>query len=155
MIVEAENITTLVQRVQGFLDRGWTVTGGLVVITTRHDYTGDVKNKYAQALTKHSHSTTENSNIQHLSPADTQLLNALKEKRMELANQIGAPAYCIATNRSLENIVERKPTTLDELKTVFGFGPQKVERYGDALIEVVRRCVSIPIGGRPSVTIKL
>ena len=52
MIVEADNITLLVQRVQGFLDGGWVPTGGLVVITTRHDYTGDVKNKYAQALTR-------------------------------------------------------------------------------------------------------
>ncbi len=52
MIVEADNITTLVQRVQGFLDRGWTPSGGVCAVTT-FVYDGHpTKIQYTQALTK-------------------------------------------------------------------------------------------------------
>jgi hypothetical protein len=52
MIVEADKITTLVQRVQGFLDRGWSVSGGPFAVTTYLYDSGPPIIQYAQALIK-------------------------------------------------------------------------------------------------------
>ena len=85
-----------------------------------------------------------------MSKDDTQLFNALKKKRMELANAAGVPAYHIATNRSLKSLVAIKPTTLDEMRTVFGFGPHRTAVHGQQFLNVVT-----PIQRRNSVTIRL
>ena len=52
MIVEADNITLLVQRVQGFLDGGWSVYAGPFAVTTCVYDGHPTKVQYAQALTK-------------------------------------------------------------------------------------------------------
>jgi ATP-dependent DNA helicase RecQ len=49
------------------------------------------------------------------------------------------PAYVIAHNRVLERIAAAKPRTIDELLAVDGVGQAKVRRYGDELLETVRR----------------
>ncbi len=51
-VVEAHTIAELMESVNRYLTEKWTPLGGPIVITTRHDYTGEVKNKYAQAITK-------------------------------------------------------------------------------------------------------
>jgi len=68
---------------------------------------------------------------------NTPLYNALREKRMSIATEMGIPAYCVATNKMLEAIVERKPKTENDLRTIYGFGPNKVKMYGDSLLKVV------------------
>jgi ATP-dependent DNA helicase RecQ len=68
---------------------------------------------------------------------NTPLYNALREKRMAIATEMGIPAYCVATNKMLEAIVAQKPKTLDELRRIYGFGPNKVKLYGELLLKVV------------------
>lgn len=68
---------------------------------------------------------------------NTPLYNALREKRMAVATEMGIPAYCVATNKMLEAIVTQKPKTLEALRTIYGFGPNKVKLYGDTLLKVV------------------
>jgi ATP-dependent DNA helicase RecQ len=70
-------------------------------------------------------------------PRNDSLYNALREKRMSIATEMGIPAYCVATNKMLDAIVERRPKTLDALRTIYGFGPNKVKLYGDPLLKVV------------------
>jgi len=72
-----------------------------------------------------------------MSVEDAQLFNALKKKRMELANAAGVPAFHIATNRSLKSFVTIKPKTLVELRTVFGFGPHKTALHGQHFLNVM------------------
>ena len=40
------------------------------------------------------------------------------------------PAYVVFHNTTLELIAERVPRNMDELATVPGVGPAKLERYG-------------------------
>jgi ATP-dependent DNA helicase RecQ len=83
--------------------------------------------------------------VAQLSPApqaestlkNTPLYNALREKRMAIATEMGIPAYCVATNKMLEAIVAQKPRTPDELRRIYGFGPNKVKLYGELLLKVV------------------
>jgi superfamily II DNA helicase RecQ len=77
---------------------------------------------------------------------DVQLFNALKKKRMELANAAGVPAFCIATNRSLRSLIAIKPKTLEDLKTVFGFGPHKITVHGQQFLDVInpiQTCITL------------
>ncbi len=96
---------------------------------------------YGQAMIKHRDSGhTETAiipAIPAMSPGDTRLFNALKEKRMEIAGTMGVPAYCVATNKTLVSMVEKKPLTTDELQTIFGFGPVKARAYGEQFVRVV------------------
>jgi superfamily II DNA helicase RecQ len=71
------------------------------------------------------------------SPRNDSLYNALREKRMAIATEMGIPAYCVATNKMLNAIVERKPKTEADLRTIYGFGPNKVKLYGETLLKVV------------------
>jgi ATP-dependent DNA helicase RecQ len=47
----------------------------------------------------------------------------------------------VAHDRTLAEIVRWKPRTPTELLQIYGMGPARLARYGEALLEVVRgRC---------------
>ena len=72
-----------------------------------------------------------------LDAAGQSLFDALRAARLALAQEHGVPAYVVAHDRSLRELVRLRPRNLQELLNVPGFGPQKVERYGSALLAVV------------------
>ena len=71
-------------------------------------------------------------------PVDTALYERLESWRRETARREGRAAYLVLTNESLRQIAAKKPQTLDDLKVVKGVGPVKLERYGEAILEVVQ-----------------
>lgn len=71
-------------------------------------------------------------NVEH--PA---LLQKLKIWRKELSEELNAPAYVVASQRSLVDIANQLPYTADQLKAVKGFGAKKIERYGQDVIKLV------------------
>lgn len=62
---------------------------------------------------------------------------ALRQYRLERARADGVPPYVVASDRTLREIALLRPGSLDELAQAHGIGPTKLERYGDALLEVV------------------
>ncbi|WP_438956582.1 DNA helicase RecQ [Cognatiyoonia sp.] len=68
---------------------------------------------------------------------DAPLLSALKAKRRFFAEQANTPAYIIFNDRTLIEMAEKKPKTLDEMAQVGGVGAKKLERYGVAFLEVI------------------
>ncbi len=72
---------------------------------------------------------------------DAPLLSALKAKRRYLAEQANAPAYIIFNDRTLIEMAESKPKTLDEMAQVGGVGAKKLESYGKAFLEVIAGAV--------------
>ena len=72
-----------------------------------------------------------------VSDEDAPLLSALKAKRRALAEAARVPAYVIFNDRTLIEIAERRPETLDEMATIGGVGAKKLERYGAAFLEVI------------------
>ena len=68
---------------------------------------------------------------------DEALLAALKKWRLEKAKADGMPAFVIFHDSTLEAIAISKPSSIEELGTVSGVGPTKLERYGDDIIELV------------------
>jgi len=76
-----------------------------------------------------------------VSEEDAPLLSALKAKRRYLAEQANVPAYIIFNDRSLIEMAERKPNTLDQMAGIGGVGAKKLESYGRAFLEVIAGAV--------------
>ena len=72
-----------------------------------------------------------------VSDEDAPLLAALKAKRRALSEAARVPAYVIFTDRTLIEMAETRPSSLDELARVNGVGAKKIERYGQTFLEVI------------------
>ncbi|MFN3147207.1 MAG: DNA helicase RecQ [Paracoccaceae bacterium] len=77
-----------------------------------------------------------------VSDEDAPLLSALKAKRRALAEAARVPAYVIFPDRTLIEMAERRPETLDQMARVSGVGAKKLERYGDAFLSVIAGAVA-------------
>ncbi|MCW5574988.1 MAG: DNA helicase RecQ [Burkholderiales bacterium] len=73
-----------------------------------------------------------------LSGVDAGLLERLKAWRMAQAREQGVPAYVIFHDRTLAEIAAAQPADMDALGALSGIGAKKLERYGPALLELVR-----------------
>ena len=69
---------------------------------------------------------------------DELLFRLLREARLELAKGEHVAAYVICGDRTLRDMARRKPRTREKLLEVYGIGPTKADRYGDAFLRVVR-----------------
>ena len=69
-------------------------------------------------------------------PGDT-MFNALRHVRLRLAKERRVKPYVIAHDRSLREIVERRPTTRLQLTEIHGIDATRADRYGPALLAVV------------------
>jgi ATP-dependent DNA helicase RecQ len=65
------------------------------------------------------------------------LFAALKSLRARLAAEAKLPPYVIWHDRTLMELAERRPQTLDALSDITGLGTSKIKRYGKALIETI------------------
>jgi ATP-dependent DNA helicase RecQ len=68
---------------------------------------------------------------------DQGLLSALKAHRRSLAQAQGVPAYVVFTDRTLLEMAERRPSTLDQMAQIGGVGAKKLETYGKSFLEVI------------------
>ncbi len=68
---------------------------------------------------------------------DAGLLSLLKSKRRVLAEAQNVPAYVVFPDRTLIEMAERKPATLDQMAGITGVGAKKLESYGAAFLEVI------------------
>jgi len=59
----------------------------------------------------------------------------LKTLRTELA--AGKPAYVVFDNKTLAAIARTAPTTKQDLSRISGVGPAKLDKYGDAFIDLI------------------
>jgi ATP-dependent DNA helicase RecQ len=71
-------------------------------------------------------------------PGDDPLLMALKSLRTSLAKEEGVPAYVIFSDRSLVDMAVKRPTTRSAFGEIHGVGQAKLQRYGEAFLNVVR-----------------
>ncbi|MBN9888714.1 DNA helicase RecQ [Salipiger abyssi] len=68
---------------------------------------------------------------------DAPLLSALKAKRRALAEAASLPAYMIFPDRTLIEMAEGRPATLDDMARINGVGAKKLERYGAEFLSVI------------------
>lgn len=70
-------------------------------------------------------------------PVDAALFQTLREWRRSEADERGVPPYIIFSDRTLREIARAKPSTLSQLRDVYGVGDAKLEAFGSAVIAVV------------------
>ncbi|MDQ7048214.1 MAG: DNA helicase RecQ [Enterobacterales bacterium] len=66
------------------------------------------------------------------------LMDALKALRKSLAEEQGMPPYVIFHDSTLNQMVEKRPSELSEMKYISGVGERKLEQYGEAFLQVIK-----------------
>jgi len=74
-----------------------------------------------------------------VNPVGDPLFDALRELRRELAQQAGVPPYVVFHDSTLREMATLRPASLAALGEIGGVGTRKLEAYGDAFLEVIRR----------------
>ena len=69
---------------------------------------------------------------------DDQLIESLKKYRMNKAQEKNLPPYYIFNDITLNEIIAYKPTTIEELLAIKGFGPKKCDWYGEDILDIIR-----------------
>ena len=72
-----------------------------------------------------------------VSAADEPLWQALKARRIELADQAGVPPYVIFHDATLKEFVRARPDSQDAMLALHGVGETKLKRYGKAFLDVI------------------
>ena len=75
---------------------------------------------------------------EHYGESPDPLFDALREARRKLASEAGVPPYVIFHDSTLREIAATKPSDLNALGRVQGVGAVKLERYGEAMLEVLK-----------------
>ena len=70
------------------------------------------------------------------------LFNRLREVRRQVAAEIGKPAFIVMSDKSLQDLVLKRPTTLEAMADVYGFGEYKAKAYGKPFIEAIKQYAS-------------
>jgi ATP-dependent DNA helicase RecQ len=76
-----------------------------------------------------------------LDSENERVLTVLKRKRLELAREEGVAAFMIFPDRTLIEMTEKRPATLNEMLQVQGVGERKLARYGDAFLEALEKAL--------------
>jgi superfamily II DNA helicase RecQ len=66
------------------------------------------------------------------------LFDKFREWRKETAENEGIPVYIVATNNQIASIIRLRPKSLEQLKTIDGFGKKKIEKYGKIIVEKIK-----------------
>jgi len=92
----------------------------------------DIKTKKSKSTR-----TKRRLSINDFQGTDKILLNALREKREELAKAQNIPAYMVFHDSTLEDMARVRPDTLPALSNLSGVGKYKLECYGHQFIGVM------------------
>ena len=68
---------------------------------------------------------------------DEDLVTRLRSWRLERSQEDAVPAYVVLHDATLRELAALRPRSLDELAGIKGFGPVKLERYGDDLLSIL------------------
>lgn len=79
----------------------------------------------------------KNKFLKNLSEKDTELYNAIKQWRNSTAEKENIAPYMIFGDKTIEELVEKKPASEKELLSVFGIGTVKAEKIGAPVLRII------------------
>ncbi len=86
--------------------------------------------------------STQERKLRHCSDCpvsfDESVYAALKEWRRAEAESTGKPAFVVFTDTTLMAMAEMLPSTVSELVTISGVGQMKIDRYGEAVLSIIK-----------------
>ncbi|SDR71991.1 ATP-dependent DNA helicase RecQ [Polaribacter sp. KT25b] len=75
--------------------------------------------------------------------ADKDLFTELKKIRLSIAKEESMPAYIIFNDKTLKLMASELPTTENEFLAISGVGMNKMEKYGEEFMNVIRKFKNI------------
>lgn len=92
----------------------------------------------ASPAARSAHKQTHPSALIELNTIQKQLDDRLRAWRKEQAQAAGLPSFFIFSDTVLRDIAIASPTSLADLRSVRGLGPDKLDRFGAAVLELCR-----------------
>ena len=71
------------------------------------------------------------------SAAEDVLFEQLRACRLSLARAVGQPPYIVCSDRTLRDMAEKRPGTLEAMLDVYGMGRRKAASFGEAFLAVL------------------
>ena len=75
----------------------------------------------------------ENENIEN-----TPFYKALKEYRYKKSKEENIRAYYIFSNAQLEDIIQKKPDKMEDIREILPYGDIKCAKYGEDILNIVK-----------------
>jgi len=75
--------------------------------------------------------------VEGLDADDAAMFAALRAARLAIAREEGVAAYVVFADRTLLELARQRPMTLREMAAIHGIGAAKLERYGEAFLQVL------------------
>jgi DNA helicase-2/ATP-dependent DNA helicase PcrA len=69
---------------------------------------------------------------------DEELFEQLRNWRLDRSRELKQPAFCVFTDATLTRIAEVRPQSAQQLATIGGVGPAKLNAYADEVLELCR-----------------
>lgn len=71
--------------------------------------------------------------------SNNELIKRLKTYRLKTAQAAGIKAYHVFTNKTLDELVAKRPQTINELEMIHGLGEKRIKAYGKQLLTVIHK----------------
>jgi superfamily II DNA helicase RecQ len=79
----------------------------------------------------------ERKSYEDLLPNDKQVYGYLNQWRTEKSEQLNQKKFMICHNSELIDLALYKPSNLDELQQIKGFGKQKADKFGEDILAIL------------------
>lgn len=66
------------------------------------------------------------------------IASQLRKWRVKYADELNVPPYVVFGDKTLADIASKKPQTVSELLDCHGIGEVKAEKFGEAVIRIVK-----------------
>ena len=124
---------------RGLLDVNVDGFGGLVLNESCRAYLRGEEKINLRRDIKIAATTQRRANLgQHIESEDQGLWNALRACRKRLAEEQGVPPYVIFPDATLREMLEFRPLTPEQLRSITGVGDSKLKRFGEEFLAVIR-----------------
>ncbi|QDG74700.1 DNA helicase RecQ [Labrenzia sp. PHM005] len=126
----------------GFVDVDHAQYGALVLTekarpVLRGEETIDLRKDRNAAGLKNTRTSRAASLADELDQEDRLLFDRLRRLRTQIARDQNVPPYVVFPDATLAGIAAARPVTPDALLAVSGIGQSKLEKYGDAVLDLV------------------
>ncbi len=68
---------------------------------------------------------------------DHELFDLLRQRRKQLADAAHVPPYVIFSDKTLADMAERYPVSLERMERIYGVGARKLEQYGQEFADLI------------------
>jgi ATP-dependent DNA helicase RecQ len=124
---------------RGLLDVNIDGFGGLILNESCRLYLRGEEKINLRRDIKIAATTPRRANLgQNIETEDQGLWNALRSCRKRLAEEQGVPPYVIFHDATLREMLESRPLTPEQLRSITGVGDSKLKRFGDEFLAVIR-----------------